>query len=253
LKFLVKSLGFAQEMRSAIFSAMIMPIFLFLFLGGMLAGIAMYGIPAMTELMPADKWTGEGRNLLVMSKFIRSYGLVIVAAIVAGCYFFSSSLTKWDGPQRAKLDQKLPYSFFSAYQGAMLLVSLTALNRGGMSVVASLKQLLDASTPWMAWHLRKIIKNIESSPDKFAEAFNTGMYSDRIIFRMALAASTGNIESKLEEIAAVAMTETIKRIKLSSGFINKIMLAIFGMLLMYIFGTFMLTAQSVGMQAGRNG
>ena len=253
LRFLVKSIAFVQEMRSAIFMAVAMPVGMFVGLGALVGGIAVYGVPAMTELLPANQWQGSGRTLLMMSDFVRKYGLAVLIGFAGLGYGFGWSLTNWSGAERAKLDQKFPYNFWSSYQGAMLLVSMTALNQGGMSVMASLNELLSSSSPWMRWHLKKIIRNIQQNPEAFAENFNTGMYSSRIIFRMALAAASGSVESKLGIIADTAMKETLKSIQRSSAVINKIMLAIFGISLIWVFATFMLTAQTVGMQAGRAG
>ncbi len=253
LRFLVKSIGFVEEMRSAIADAIIMPIGLFIGLALLLVGISLYGVPAMTELLPPEKWQGGGQTLLWLSGAVKNYGVLLVAA-VAGCvYFFIWSLGHWTGPTRAKLDQRFPYSFYSSYHGAMLLVSLLALNRGGVSVMYSLNHLLVSASPWMRWHLKKIIRSIQQRPDAFAESFNSGLYSSRVVFRMALASSSGAVEDKLEGIAETSMKETLKDLKRTSAFVNKVMLAAFGVSLLYVVATFMLTAQNVGMQAGRAG
>lgn len=252
LKFLVRSLGYVKEMQGAIKMAVATPVFLFLFLMGILAGIALFGVPAMTELIPADKWQGGGRSLLAISTFVKNFGLVTLGVIAAVVWGYVKSLTEWTGPNRATLDRKLLfYKVNASYQGAMMLVSLSALVQGGTSIVAGLRKISEASSPWLRWHIARVVANLERSPDKFAEALDTGLFAPRILFRVALAADSGNVESKLETIAMQAMEETLRGVKAASGVVNKILLVIFAISLLYVFGNFMLTAQSIGMAAGR--
>lgn len=250
LSFIIKTIGFLKEMKSAIIMAISLPVIMFLALGGMIAGIAIFGIPVMAELMPPEKWTGSGATLLAMGNFVTNYGIYVCLVIAALVYVFIFSLSHWSGYLRQKFDRKFPYNFYSNYQGAMFLISMTALNKGGVSISSSIEQLHRHSNKWMQWHLKKIQKNIKLEPGKFSENFNTGLYSPKIIFRMALASSSGSIESKLESIANSAIQDTLTNIQRVSSFINKLMLAAFAVTLLWVFGTFMMTAQTIGSQAG---
>lgn len=250
IKFLIKSIGFIKEMKSAIITAITLPILMFLALGGLVAGISVFGIPVMAELLPPDKWTGSGATLLAMADFVTNYGIYVCIVIAGLVYLFIWSLSNWTGSLRQKLDMKFPYNFYSNYQGAMLLISMTALNRGGVSITSSLEQLHKHANKWLKWHINKIQYNIENNPGNFSKNFNTGMYSSKVIFRMALANLSGAIETKLETIANSAIKETLKNIQKVSSFVNKVMLVLFAITLLWVFGTFMTTAQTVGSQAG---
>lgn len=252
LKFLIESIGFIKEMKSAIITAITLPVVMFLALGGLIAGISVFGIPVMAELLPPDKWTGSGATLLAMANFVTNYGIYVCLVIAGLVYLFVWSLSNWTGSLRQKLDMKFPYNFYSNYQGAMLLISMTALNKGGVSITTSLEQLYKHANKWLKWHISKIQHNIKTDPGNFAKNFNTGMYSTKVVFRMALANSSGSIESKLETIANSAIKETLLSIQRVSSFINKLMLALFAVTLLWVFGTFMSTAQSVGAEAGAN-
>lgn len=245
LTFLIKSIAIVKEMKAAISGAIILPLFLFAALAAMITGISLYGVPIMAELLPPEKWNASGQTLLAMASFVTDWGAIVLAVLVGIAYAFAWSLSNWTGLLRNQIDQKFPYSFYSSYQGAMLLISMTALNKGGVSIVSSLNQLVANAGPWLRWHLKKIQKNISQHPDSFAENFNTGMYPPRIVFRMALSAAAGAIESKLGFIAEAAIAETLKNIKATSANVNKVLLGIFVITLAWVFTTFLMTAQGV--------
>jgi type II secretory pathway component PulF len=235
-----------DKMVASIRKAMVYPIGLLAMFGAMLAGFSLTAVPVLTELLPPDRWPPSGRALYVVSQIIAQHGFAILGVLVAAFLLFLYSLPRWRGPWRARVDRFLPYSLYRDFSGSLLLISLASMMRSGVSLRSALERSLTFSSPWLRWHIRKVLSNL-SKPNvpHFGQAFATGLLSQQLEDRVQDASERRDPIDAFVRMGVSAVDRMGVYIDQRAAALNKLMLAVCGLMLGLMMVGFFSTTMSL--------
>lgn len=249
LQFLAETVEKVDKMRATLAKAIVYPAFLLIMFCLMLTMFSLLAVPVLVELMPPEKWPPLGKLLYQMSRLVTEKGIWILSTTVGTLLLFLFSLDRWTGALRRKCDDYFPYNIYRDFSGALLLVSLASMMKAGISLRASLTRTQNFATPWMRWHVRKILLNLSrSNSPYFGQAFQTGVLNLDMTDRVQDASERRNPVEAFIRTGSRAIDLMVVVLEKRAKVINMTMLLICGVLLGLMFAGFMSTAMS--MQAG---
>jgi len=246
LKFLSETAEKTDAMAQAASSALKYPLTMLVVFSLMLVGFSLHVVPILTGLLPPEKWPLLGRILYTISQIITHYGLFLFIGIVALSSFFIYSLPRWHGRVRQVVDKFMPYSFYRDYSGAMLVVSLSMLLRSGVSLRSSLDRSLAFSSPWMRFHIRRILRSLaNANTANFGEAFKTGVLNQYLEDRVQDASERRNPADAFVRIGVGSIDRVIAEIRKSSTRMSSLVMVFCGIVLFIMMGGFFSTTMEL--------
>lgn len=129
------------------------PIFLFLGAGAMLWSISSEQIPQMLSIAPESEWSGAAWLLIQLAQGTTSYGLYLLAAVVAITAAIIWSLPNWTGDLRYRVDNFGPWKAYRQVQGALFMLSYSSLVVAGVNQDEALELLIGNASPYLAERL----------------------------------------------------------------------------------------------------
>lgn len=243
LRFLSAAVSKAGNMKSALVSAIAMPALLTLFQVAIISGFSYFMVPILTQIMKPEKWPLLGRMLFGLSQFVVAFGPYLLILLIAGIVAFVLSLPRWTGPMRARFDRHLPYSIYRDYNGAIFLVTVAALMQSGVGLIESLKILREAGSPWMRWHISKMINSLERDSTNPAAALNTGILPPKIADRISDYGERSSFTESMGKIGLTAVDRVAEIVSKSAKTMNTVMTIFVGGTLLFLMLGVLLTAQ----------
>jgi type II secretory pathway component PulF len=254
LQFLAATVEKADNMRATLIKSLLYPFFLLLMFNAMLTVFSRLAVPVLVELMPPEKWPPLGRLLYWMSQTVTEQGLWALLVVVDVLILFVYSLKRWTGPWRRWVDDYFPYNIYRDFSGALLLVSLASMMKSGVSLRTSLMRTQNFATPWLRWHVRKILFNLSrSNTPYFGQAFQTGVLNLDMADRVQDASERRNPVEAFIRTGSRSIDLMVVVLERRAKIINMTMLVVCGLLLGLMFAGFMSTAMSMqsGLREGR--
>lgn len=256
LKFLAVTVEKTDAMTAAARKAIRYPVTLLVVFSAMLAGFSLKVVPILTGLLPPEKWPFLGRILYSMAQTITNHGLMLATMVIGVFWAFFYSLPRWSGRVRTVIDRFLPYSFYRDYSGAMLIVSLAALMRSGVSLRSSLDRALIYSSPWMRYHVRRILRTLaRGNTVNFGVAFKTGLLNQYLEDRVQDASERRSPVEAFVRIGTGSIDRVIDQIQKSAARVASMILVVCGILLFIMMGGFFSTTMELqnGIKANAQG
>jgi len=145
-------------------------------------------IPAYESMVPdRTLWPQIGQLLGWLSDLMHNHAAELGALSVLLAALLVWSFRHWYGTLRSRLDQYLPYSLYRDMNSADFLLNMAGLLRSGKQLVEAL-HILDSqqshASPWLHHHLRTILDRLNATPDDYARAFDTGLFSPAVHLRL---------------------------------------------------------------------
>lgn len=232
-----------DAMSSLIRKAIFYPAILLTLFAMMATGFSFFAVPVLEQLLPPEKWPPLGQGLYFVASAIRSYGVFLIAAIVAAVFMFAWSLPNWTSPTRRWLDKFLPFSIYRDYNSALIIVALGCMMRANISVRSSLERSIEFASPWMRWHLRTIIRRLATAnSSSFGLAFQTGLLSSKIEDRIEDAGERVNPVDSFIKIGNGIMFSTSRSLEKTASRLNALLMALCGLSLLLMMAGFFTTA-----------
>lgn len=232
LTFLSETVTKTDGMLSAVRKAVTYPVLLLVVFGAMLAGFSQFAVPVLVALMPPELWPPMGQLLYALSQFIEHYGLVTLVVVLAALALFVWSLPNWTGPRRVQMDRHVPYSIYRDYQSAILILALASLMQSQVSLNASIERALRFSSPWMRWHLQRVLKRLSKGDSRsFGAAFQTGLLSTALEDRVLDASERSDPVAAFVRIGTGSVERTAQELQKSAGVLNVVLLTVCGLIL----------------------
>ncbi len=232
LYFMSETVEKIDKMILSVRKAVAYPVLLFVIFSALLTGFSFFAVPVLEGLLAPQKWPLLGRILYALSSTVRHYGLYILVGLVVTAVLFVRSLAHWHGPLRSRLDRWPPYSLYRDFSGAMLIVSLSSLMHTGVSLRSSLERASRFSTPWMRWHLRKILRGLASEhAAQFGQAFRTGVLNRAMEDRVQDASERRDPVAAFVKIGVGSIERIERDIAGSAATLNGVMMALAGVVL----------------------
>lgn len=168
-----------RRMKTAVVSALTMPIILAVMSSGIL-------VIVVTQLAPQMK-TAFGRTelplitqaLIQLGEFVIGWGWLVALVVVILGSLSIWSLSRWTGLKgslRGRLDRFLPpWALYREVQASGTLIALYALLMGNVQVRVATEMIAGNAGPWLARHLRSAVLSMKAG-GKESEAFDTGLF-----------------------------------------------------------------------------
>ncbi|WP_373859334.1 pilus assembly protein [Klebsiella variicola] len=217
----ISLLGHLRQMREAMAPAIAQFSLLLLTFPGILWGVSEKMLPAMSGLIPPERWTVHIRLLDQLSQGIQAYGLLLAVAGVALLTLLVRSLPRRGGAvRRHLLDVLPPWSVYATLQGALFLLSAGALMKAGLKSREVLDVLRGHASPWLALRLDAAGFHVRSGRNLGAALYASGYRFPSLqsaIFLRSAGASR-DIADVLHDWGETQMPVALSRIKsLSNG------------------------------------
>ena len=130
-------------------------------------------------------WDGMNGWAKAVALFAQAWGtqaLLLLGAVIAAMLW---SLSRWRGPVRLRLETWPVYSLYRDFQAGMLFSSMAMMLKTGETLQGSIDDLTQRASPWMRWHLGRIVDALEENPTATLDAFRRGLLSAHLLSRAA--------------------------------------------------------------------
>lgn len=235
-----------DRMRAALWKALSYPLFLMVLFSVMLGSFSWLAVPVLEELLHPSKWPPLGKVLYWIASFVTGYGVYAVVLLAAVLALMAYSLERWTGEWRTRADRYFPYNLYRDFAGSLLLVSLAAMMRSGISLRTALVRAQNFAAPWMRWHVRKILRNLaRPNAPYFGHAFQTGLLNAEMADRVQDASERRDPVEAFIRTGSGAIDQMLVVIDKRARILNTVMILVCGLILGLMFAGFMSTAMSL--------
>jgi type II secretory pathway component PulF len=229
-----------QEINSAIFKAVMYPMFLCLPLGVLLWIISSKLVPRMARTSDPESWTGGAYLLYRLADFLMSYGIALVLLLIAAAILVVASLPRLTGRARILLDRGPFYSTYRMIHGSTFLLNLSVMMRANIGIYGSLEILREYANPWMKERIDGALYGIRLGTNLGVALENAGHHfpdKKAIQFIRILAEREGFSES-IHRYSQRWLTTSIKRVqRLAVVSLTSMLLLIGGVQALVVIGT----------------
>jgi type II secretory pathway component PulF len=132
--------------------------------------------------------------------------------------FFTVGLSTWAvpnyiGPMRPWLDRHvLHFQLYREFRAAQFLTTLSTItqviNNTVLPVPQALQRMAADATPWVRWHIERILANMEHNTQGKGENFATGMVSKAMEYRMIDIAEYADMSDMLDQVGKTILKRT---------------------------------------------
>lgn len=200
LRALADAIRQQKEARSVVLKAILPPLVLIPGVAGFSYVLATQSIPIIVKVAPPEVWTPFNQSVRDFAEIIAAHGGKIVIGVLATIIGFSMMLPRWKGNLRTRLEQLpagigfvlfpvfpflVPLSIYRDFQLSLMVTSLAVLLQSGGTLNNSLDTLRRNSSPWMRWHLKKVMAHLNVAPTDYIPAFSKGLVSPTLLARLA--------------------------------------------------------------------
>lgn len=213
-----------SELRSAIVGTLLYPAILgFLFIV-LMYFVSWQLVPAMLNIAPVEEWPALSYSLYVFSSGIKLFGLWVLIGTIGIAVANIISFGRFVGPVREKLDKLWPVNVvYRKVQGAMFVVILAAMQRGGIPLDAALRDIRAVATPWLRNHI-EIFQRRLSAGRTPSEAIATGLLDQDVIDTLEDYDESGSFSKALEIVGKNVVKRTIKSVKAVASVFSALMM-----------------------------
>jgi type II secretory pathway component PulF len=250
LRFLAKVVESQAEMRATMVGALVMPALIVAMTIVYLVIMSFFVIPVFAQLAPPEKWGAVGQILYAISYVTTRFGILLLLGLVGLVWRFSWSIPNWTGPYRLVLDRYTPYRLFRDYHSSIFLTALAALLATGEPLVRSLERLKKRSSPWLAWHIQRILTRLlaqSSQSANYGQAFDTGVFDRELSNRIVdYSRRSSNFADVIQRLGIKGVEEARKRVQKSAKVLNISLLFVMGAVVGFLLVGTTITSQSLG-------
>jgi type II secretory pathway component PulF len=207
-------------------------------------------VPIFEKIKPVAAWPSGAVRLYNISYFIEHYLLLVVAAMVGMGYVFLVSLPRWKGPRRAMVDTMPPWSVYRVQQSSAFLIALSSLMTAGVTVYASLQLLHRNGSPYLRWHLERMMSAMSQGADNPGAAMNTGLLDKETAGEVEDYSQLGSFREAIQTIGKQNLEDSLERIALTMGALRNVMLIAVAGTVMWIYGTTYMLQADIANSAG---
>jgi type II secretory pathway component PulF len=202
-------------------------------------------IPTFEEIIPLEEWRGIAYQVAISARFIREYGIVILAVVCIAIFVITLSLPRWTGPVRIFFDKLVPWSLYKMWQGSSFLLAISALMSAGVKLDEnSLNRIAKNADPYLMERVRSIRKSI-SAGENLGDALYKSGYKfpdEEIIDDLVIYAKLRGFDKNLIRITRTWVDSLVERVTMTMKVVNTIILVliavVIGCLIAAFYGVF---------------
>ena len=173
-------------------------------------------------------WSGMNGWARDIAVFAQSWGPEALLALGGGLVAVLWSLPRWRGAWRLRVEAWPVYGLYRDFQAGMLFSSMAMLLRTGETLQGSIDDLTQRASPWMRWHLGRVLDALDENPTGTLDAFRRGLLSSHLLARAAtLNRSSASFADVLIQLGTSEGERVLARVKKAAVIANLALVGIF--------------------------
>jgi type II secretory pathway component PulF len=172
-----------------------------------------------------DGINGWARDIAV---FAQAWGLetVLALGVVLGAVLWS--LPRWRGAARLRVENWPIYGLYRDFQAGLLFSSMAMMLKTGETLQGSIDDVTRRASPWMRWHLGRVVDALEENPTATVDAFRRGLLSAHLLSRAAtLNRSSASFSDVLIQLGTTEGERVLARVKRAAVIANFALVGLF--------------------------
>ena len=173
-------------------------------------------------------WEGMNGWARTIAAFAQDWGLESSIVLALGLVAVLWSLPRWRGAWRLRVENWPVYGLYRDFQAGMLFSSMAMLLKTGETLQGSIDDLTQRASPWMRWHLGRIVDALDENPTATLDAFRRGLLSSHLLARAAtLHRSCASFSDVLIQLGTSEGERVLSRVKKAAVIANFALVGIF--------------------------
>ena len=173
-------------------------------------------------------WEGMNGWARAIATFAQAWGAQASIALGAALVLVLWSLPRWRGTWRLRVEGWPVYGLYRDFQAGMLFSSMAMLLKTGETLQGSLDDVTQRATPWMRWHLGRVVGALEENPTATVDAFRRGLLSPHLLARAAtLHRSCASFSDVLIQLGTSEGERVLLRVKKAAVIANFALVGLF--------------------------
>lgn len=204
-----------RDIKSAILKGISYPLAL-LAIGFMILYMFSFKVvPEFTKIVPADRFTGTAKALIVLTDFTRDWVLEITVLLISTVAIFFISLPRWNSRLRIVMDRHAPYSIYRIIQGSTWLIALASMLEAGVRLEYALQQLSENADKWLKTRVQAAITGMRSGLQLGEALLRSGYeFPDaEIIDDLGIYSSLSGFDEALQILGKEWLVDSVSNIK----------------------------------------
>jgi type II secretory pathway component PulF len=198
----------------------------------MLLGKVILVIDDATPVYAQDAlWEGMNGWARDIANFAVSWGAQTMAMLGLALVVVLWSLPRWRGAGRLRIEAWPVYGLYRDFQAGMLLSSMAMMLKTGETLQGSIDDVTQRASPWMRWHLGRVVDALEENPTGTLDAFRRGLLSPHLLSRAAtLSRSSPSFSDVLVQLGTTEGDRVLARVKRAAVIANVALVGVFASL-----------------------
>ncbi len=195
----------------------------------MLLGKVILVIDEATPIYAQDAlWDGMNGWARDIATFAVAWGPQTLAALVVSLGAVLWSLPRWRGASRLRVEAWPIYGLYRDFQAGILFSSMAMLLKTGETLQGSIDDVTQRASPWMRWHLGRVVDALEENPTGTLDAFRRGLLSSHLLSRAAtLNRSSPSFSDVLIQLGTTEGERVLARVKRAAVIANFALVGLF--------------------------
>ena len=195
----------------------------------MLLGKVILVIDDATPVYAQDAlWEGMNGWARDIATFAVAWGpqTVVALAVLLGAVLWS--LPRWRGASRLRVEGWPVYGLYRDFQAGILFSSMAMMLKTGETLQGSIDDVTQRASPWMRWHLGRVVDALEENPTGTLDAFRRGLLSAHLLSRAAtLNRSSASFSDVLIQLGTTEGDRVLARVKRAAVIANFALVGLF--------------------------
>jgi type II secretory pathway component PulF len=173
-------------------------------------------------------WEGMNGWARVIASFAQAWGTqtLLALGLVLGAVLWS--LPRWRGAARLRVEAWPVYGLYRDFQAGMLFSSMAMLLKTGETLQGSIDDVTQRASPWMRWHLGRVVDALDENPTATLDAFRRGLLSPHLLSRAAtLNRSSASFSDVLIQLGTTEGERVLLRVKKAAVIANFALVGLF--------------------------
>jgi type II secretory pathway component PulF len=173
-------------------------------------------------------WEGMNGWAKAIATFAQAWGAQTLAALVATLVAVLWSLPRWRGAARLRVEGWPVYGLYRDFQAGMLFSAMAMMLKTGETLQGSIDDVTQRASPWMRWHLGRVVDALDENPTGTLDAFRRGLLSPHLLSRAAtLNRSSTSFSDVLIQLGTTEGERVLARVKNAAVIANLALVGLF--------------------------
>jgi len=227
----------SQKIKSTIIGGAMYPLVLLLVILGFTSMFSLQMAPTYLGILPLEKWPQMGQVFYMISKFIVDAWYILLASILGAGFMIGSTIGRWTGSIREIADKVPPWSVYKVYQSCSFLIGLASMMQSGIPLNDSLMKIKKSSSPWLAYYIEEMMKNLRRGGKNFGQHLNVGLLDEETAGDVIDYSELGKFESAIYSIGEKNLETSVEQIGDRMNIIRNLMIVLVGLTVGLIYMT----------------